>query len=69
MEEAPDDGSTIEVRGTMLVHHMQGAKFAVMPRNWRPETPQTEWRLTDWRKVDTASEQTQAVDTRGKANT
>jgi hypothetical protein len=47
--EAPRDGTTVEVRGTMLVHYMQGAKFAIMPRDWRPETPQTEWHLTEWR--------------------
>ncbi len=56
IETAPRDGRTIEMRGTMFVHHMQGAKFAIMPRDWRPETPQTEWRFTHWREAPPPSD-------------
>lgn len=50
LDSVPKKGSpTIEVRAVMRVHHMQGCKFPIMPRDWRPDTPDAEWRLTDWR--------------------
>ncbi len=57
IETAPKDGRTIELRGELLAHHMEGCKFSIMPGDWRPETPQTEWRLTGWREVAQPSDQ------------
>ncbi len=69
IKTAPKDGTAVRVRGEMLVHHMPGAKFATMPKDWRPETPHTEWHLTEWQDVPSPpAEQTQAVDTRGEGN-
>lgn len=56
MESAPKDGATIEVRGVMLVHYVQGAKFPTMPADWRPDTPQTRWHPTEWRLPEPTSE-------------
>jgi Lar family restriction alleviation protein len=64
IESSPKDGATVEVRGVMRVHHMRGCKFPIMPKDWRPDTPDTEWRLTDWREVGApSSEQAAAVAT------
>ena len=57
MESAPMDQVTIEVCGVMRVHRFDGCKFPVMPKDWRPDTPQSEWRLTGWRHVQAPSYQ------------
>jgi hypothetical protein len=51
IETVPKDGTTIEVRAVMRVHHMAGCKFAIMPANWRPDTPQTIWQFMEWRPM------------------
>jgi hypothetical protein len=61
IDSAPKDGATIEVRAVMRVHHMLGAKFSMMPSGWRPDTPQTEWHLTEWREVAPPSSEQQAA--------
>lgn len=57
IEAAAKDGRTVLLRGEMLAHYMPGAKFSMMPAGWRPETPQTEWRLTGWREVTPSNDQ------------
>lgn len=57
IESAPKDGATVEVRGVMFAHRMPGAKFPIMPKDWRPDTPQTEWHITGWREVAPISSQ------------
>jgi hypothetical protein len=51
IETVPKDGTSIEVRAVMRVHHMAGCKFAIMPANWRPDTPQTNWKFMEWRPM------------------
>lgn len=48
---APKNGRTVELRAEMLAHYILGAKFPMLQAGWRPETPQTEWRVTAWRET------------------
>ncbi len=68
IETAPRDGTTIEVRGVMLVHYVQGAKFPTMPGDWRPDTPQTRWQPTEWREVAMAAEHQEAASTNPRSD-
>lgn len=52
MESAPKDGTTIELCAVMPVHSVQRDGDSM----WRPETPQTQWRLTGWRLPEPAAE-------------
>ncbi len=52
---APKDGHTVEVRAVMRAHYMEGCRFALMPEDWRPDTPQTSWRMTGWREVESVA--------------
>lgn len=51
IETAPDDGRTIEVRATILMHRIAGASFEFLPKDWRPDSPQSIWRFTHWREA------------------
>lgn len=54
--DAPRDGRTIEARAVMRVHHLRDCKFPIMPKNWRPDTPDTEWTITEWRPIQRNAE-------------
>lgn len=55
IDTAPRNGTTIEIHATMRVHYFNdAAAIAPLPRNWRPDTPQSEWVLQGWRETPVA---------------
>lgn len=69
MNDAPKDGRAIAVQAVIHVHHFEGARFDHMARNWRPDTPQSEWHLTGWREVEQQNEQMAASSDRTEGTT